>query len=132
MNKYSINYHQIGGSNKFNPGDRFRNTMNGKTGIIRRLRSDSHEQNTSWRMNPPQYHYHVDYDNGSFETYESEMFMQQISISSHTYNQHSFTNMRNDGRKYNFDSWDDYFIKIISQFCKNKRFSKLSNINNLN
>ena len=35
MNKYTINYHQLGGRNKFNPGERFRNTMNGKTGTIR-------------------------------------------------------------------------------------------------
>ena len=89
MNKYDIKYHQIGGRNRFNQGDKFRNTNTGKIGTVLTLRSDRHEQQTSWTMSPPRYHYHVDYDDGSFETYESEMFMERIS---QAYNHHTFNN----------------------------------------
>ncbi len=54
----------------YNPGQKFINKFNQKTGTIRYLRNDEHEKN--FRLtNPTHYYYHVDYDDGSFETYES-------------------------------------------------------------
>jgi len=54
----------------FNPGLRFMNTLNKKTGTIRYLRNDEYEKKYH-QFNPTHYYYHVDYDDGSFETYEN-------------------------------------------------------------
>lgn len=58
----------------FSEGDRFVNKYNGKVGNIRRLRDDQYEQ-TQRLTNPDHYYYSVDYDDGSFETYESQQSM---------------------------------------------------------
>ncbi len=54
---------------QFKPGQRFINTRTNKTGTIRYLRNDERERNMRL-SNPTHYYYNVDYDDGSFETYE--------------------------------------------------------------
>lgn len=54
----------------FKSGDRFENSCTGKTGTVRSLRNDEWERKYSKTR-----HYHVDYDDGSFETYQSELNM---------------------------------------------------------
>ncbi|VVU94741.1 hypothetical protein CPAV1605_466 [seawater metagenome] len=61
---------------KFDSGDRFVNTLNGKKGTVRRLRNDSHEQSKR-RTDPTHHYFHVDYDDGTFETYQSQDFMKR-------------------------------------------------------
>ena len=45
----------------FKQGDKFRNTFNGKTGTVNRLRNDEYERNAR-RKYPNQYYYSVSYD----------------------------------------------------------------------
>lgn len=59
-----------------NTGSRVININNRKTGTVTGLRNDSYEMEV--RMdNPMGYHYIVDYD-GTFETYESHMFLRLL------------------------------------------------------
>jgi hypothetical protein len=55
---------------KFAKGNRVINTFSKKVGTIKYIRTDSYEQ----KNNHPYgyYYYFIEYDNGSFETYESE------------------------------------------------------------
>lgn len=62
----NTNLHETG--QQFFPGQKFRCIYNGKTGTIKYLRDDSHEKK-SRALNPSHYYYHVDFDDGSFETY---------------------------------------------------------------
>ena len=61
----------------FSNGEVFqvRNTL--KMGTVRKLRSDSHERQYNWPQNI--YYYHVDFNDGSFETYLSEDMMVKIT-----------------------------------------------------
>lgn len=58
-------------------GQRFVNTETNKTGTIRYLRNDEYEKNQR-KSEPTHYYYHVDYDDGSFETYEYGGYLKPI------------------------------------------------------
>jgi hypothetical protein len=63
----------------FIESDRVTNILNGKQGKIRRLRRDGHELE-NWKRSdasgqPREYNYYVDYDDGTFNTYESSSFL---------------------------------------------------------
>lgn len=64
---------------KFRKGDRFKLTYRDLVGTVERLRDEQPEIQNSW----PQcfYHYSVIFDDGSFETYLSEMDMMPLFIS---------------------------------------------------
>ena len=62
---------------QFEPGQRFVNTITNKTGTIRYLRNDEREKNLRL-SDKSHYYYHVDYDDGSFETYEYQLNLKQI------------------------------------------------------
>ena len=55
---------------QFKSGDRVMNIYSMKVGTVNKLRNDSHECQYSWPRNS--YHYSVDYDDGTFDTYESQ------------------------------------------------------------
>jgi len=63
----------------FIESDRVTNILNGKQGKIRRLRNDKQEQGNWQRSDasgqPREYNYYVDYDDGTFNTYESSSFL---------------------------------------------------------
>ena len=54
----------------FAQGDRFLNLHTGKTGQVVRMRNDEREQMMRTN-NPRHYYYSVEYDDGSYESYES-------------------------------------------------------------
>jgi len=60
---------------KFSSGQKIKNTRSNKIGIIRRLRDDTYEQKHN---HPGIYYYCVDYDDGTFETYEYEKYLEKI------------------------------------------------------
>ena len=62
---------------QFEPGQRFVNTITNKIGTIRYLRNDERERNLRL-SDPSHYYYHVDYDDGSFETYEYQLNLKKI------------------------------------------------------
>jgi hypothetical protein len=66
--QFEFNY-QFQSNPQFEPGQRFINTRTNKTGTIKYLRNDERERNIRL-SNPTHYYYNVDYDDGSFETYE--------------------------------------------------------------
>lgn len=68
MNKEKLKYPQ------FIKGNRVRLLMTNKTGTINYLRDDSCEQNKR-KTDPTHYYYFVDYDDGSFETYQSQHWL---------------------------------------------------------
>ena len=55
---------------RYLPGQRIINTLNNKLGVIVRLRDDRHEMTYNWPYG--RYNYSINYDDGSFETYEAE------------------------------------------------------------
>ena len=61
----------------FHEGSRFRHVNHGlrsnKIGTVRNLRNDSLEK-MSRTTNPNHYYYHVDFDDGTFETYLGQMW----------------------------------------------------------
>ena len=59
---------------KFVTGDKFININTNKKGTVRRLRDDDYEK-LQRKNDLTHYYYHVDYDDGSFETYEGEKNM---------------------------------------------------------
>lgn len=61
----------------YSQGQRFVNTHTKKTGTIKYLRDDEYEKNQR-KSNPAHYYYHVDYDDGSFETYEYGKYLKPI------------------------------------------------------
>lgn len=70
--KLNTNYDLIKENNLkiLRSGQRFKNSWNKKIGIIKYLRDDESER--AIRLTDPSHqYYHVDYDDGSFETYES-------------------------------------------------------------
>ena len=60
---------------RFQENDRFQHKINNKTGTVKRLRDDLWEQKNSW---PANYHYSVNFDDGTFETYLNERYMKPI------------------------------------------------------
>lgn len=58
----------------FSEGDKFVCKYSGKTGTVRNLRNDQYEK-TQRLTNSYHYYYHVDFDDGSFETYQSQQSM---------------------------------------------------------
>jgi len=60
----------------FNEGDKFKLINQGlsKNGTVRYLRNDTYEQN----KNPRTFNYHVDFDDGTFDTYLSEKDMELL------------------------------------------------------
>lgn len=62
--------------NMYSKGDRVRNIYSNKLGTI--LRSDAHERQHSWSRGV--YHYSVEYDDRSFEPYESESDLVKESV----------------------------------------------------
>lgn len=62
----------------FHEGSRFRHINHGlssnKIGTVKALRNDSFEK-MSRNTNPNHYYYHVDFDDGTFETYLGQMWM---------------------------------------------------------
>lgn len=63
---------------KFAIGDKILNIYTNKKGIIRRLRDDEYEK-LQRKNDPTHYYYYVDYDDGSFETYEGHQNMIHLS-----------------------------------------------------
>ena len=63
-----INENNNPSTQQFFPGQKFRCVFNGKAGTIKYLRDDLYEKNAR-KTNPLHYYYHVDFDDGSFETY---------------------------------------------------------------
>lgn len=63
--------------NNYKRGQRFINTCTNKAGTIRYLRDDEYEKNQR-KSNPTHYYYNVDYDDGSFETYEYGKYLKPI------------------------------------------------------
>jgi|APSaa5957512535_1039671.scaffolds.fasta_scaffold242838_2 hypothetical protein len=61
---------------KFNKGDQFYCQMLDKTGTVRNLRDDGYERKN--RTNKDPYHYYVDFDDRTFETYLSETWMKKL------------------------------------------------------
>ena len=61
----------------YKQGQRFINKHTNQTGTIRYLRDDEYEKNQR-KSNPTHYYYHVDYDDGSFETYEYGGYLKPI------------------------------------------------------
>ena len=65
----------------FAPGQRFRHidigTRAHKYGTVRYLRDDTHEKE-SRAHDPTHYYYHVDFDDDTFETYLSQMYMAEV------------------------------------------------------
>lgn len=62
---------------KFDKDDRFINTLNNKKGTICYLRDDSYEKSLR-KINSNHFCYSVDYDDGTFETYENQKYMRNI------------------------------------------------------
>lgn len=58
-------------------GDKFRNIMNDKIGTVKRLRDDRCEKSIR-QCKPSHYCYSVDYEDGSFETYENQYYMEPL------------------------------------------------------
>jgi ribosomal protein L29 len=77
MNSIDIKPPQNGGMALFNQGDTFQLVDGSKIGIVRRLRNDMWEQVNNWPKGL--YYYHVDFNDGSFETYLSERMMVRIN-----------------------------------------------------
>jgi hypothetical protein len=63
---------------KFKDGDRFIDINNNKIGTVTRLRDDSYEQ-TLRKTDSSHYNYSVSYDDGTFETYLSQTYMEPYS-----------------------------------------------------
>jgi hypothetical protein len=61
----------------FNQGDTFQLVDGSKIGVVRRLRNDMWEQVNNWPLG--NYYYHVDFNDGTFETYLSERMMVRIN-----------------------------------------------------
>lgn len=68
-NPQSNSYSNYEFNPQFEPGQRFINTITNKIGIIIYLRNDERERNMRL-SNLTHNYYNVDYDDGSFETYE--------------------------------------------------------------
>lgn len=64
-------------NHQFESGQRFINTRTNQTGTIKYLRNDERERNIRL-LNNNHYYYHVDYDDGSFETYEYGLYLKNI------------------------------------------------------
>ena len=70
-------------SQLFFEGDMFVNVYTNKIGTVKRLRNDEYERRQ--RMsNKEHFYYHVDYDDGSFETYENQMSMVKLGTNDNT------------------------------------------------
>ena len=63
---------------KFKDGDRFIDINNNKIGTVTRLRDDSYEQSLR-KSDSSHYNYSVTYDDGTFETYLSQTYMEPYS-----------------------------------------------------
>ena len=63
---------------KFKDGDRFIDINNNKIGTVNRLRDDSYEQSLR-KSDSSHYNYSVSYDDGTFETYLSQTYMEPYS-----------------------------------------------------
>jgi hypothetical protein len=63
---------------KFKEGDRFIDINNNKIGTVNRLRDDSYEQSLR-KSDSSHYNYSVSYDDGTFETYLSQTYMEPYS-----------------------------------------------------
>lgn len=63
--------------NNFTAGQRFNCKSNNKCGTVRYLRDDSHEKQMR-KSDPNHYYYHVDFDDGSFETYIHGKYLEPI------------------------------------------------------
>jgi len=61
----------------YKQGQRFVNTYTNQIGTIRYLRDDEYEKNQR-KSDPTHYCYFVDYDDGSFETYECGEYLKPI------------------------------------------------------
>ena len=64
---------------KFKDGDRFIDINNNKIGTVNRLRDDSYEQSLR-KSDSSHYNYSVSYDDGTFETYLSQTYMEPYSM----------------------------------------------------
>ena len=63
---------------KFDKGDKFIHIYNKKTGTIRSLRDGSYEKKERAK-DPSHYYYHVDFDDGTFETYMHQQYMKLVN-----------------------------------------------------
>ena len=61
------------GPRKFCDGERVVALYGAKSGVIRRLRNDEYEKTQAVEN-----HYFVDYDDKTFEAYESESFLKKL------------------------------------------------------
>ena len=57
--------------------DRVRNIKSGKIGTVSSFRNDLYEREKAWPFN--RYHYNIEYDDGSFETYEPHSNLESVS-----------------------------------------------------
>lgn len=60
----------------FQPSEKFVRISSSKNGTVVRLRSDEYETNNCWPNG--NYHYSVNFDDGTFETYLSEYDMKKL------------------------------------------------------
>jgi hypothetical protein len=63
---------------RFVPGDKIINISNNKTGVVDRLRDDTYEK-TERNKNPTHYMYSITYDDGTFDTYVGQSFLESFS-----------------------------------------------------
>lgn len=77
FNNQFLQQTQLATYSNYKLGQRFINTCTNKTGTIRYLRNDEYEKNQR-KSNPTHYYYSVDYDDGSFETYEYGKYLKLI------------------------------------------------------
>ena len=63
---------------RFEPGDKIINISNNKTGVVDRLRDDTYEK-TERNKNPTHYMYSITYDDGTFDTYVGQSFLESFS-----------------------------------------------------
>lgn len=64
-------------TNIYKSGEKFINTRTLKTGTIKYLRTGEYEEKQR-KTNQSHYYYHVDYDDGTFETYEYGEYLKPI------------------------------------------------------
>ena len=72
----NLNYGKFDYKN-FHQGQKFYCTCNNKNGTIRYLRDDTYEKSLR-QSDPSHYYFHVDFDDGSFETYIHGMYLQAV------------------------------------------------------
>lgn len=74
---YSNTQTQVIVYSNYKPGQRFINSCTNKIGTIQNLRDGEYEKNQR-KLDPTHYYYSVNYDDGSFETYEYGKYLKLL------------------------------------------------------